>query len=147
MAAVDLSLPRAVTHTESVQPLVETRAEEDLILRGRALAHLAIDEMIAELDLRASRHQLDRGLRISLPYFDDRRLSLRYWSFTVIPTGRIMFVPAFVVVAVEREVDRVQAQHEFTDSTRTHLLEGLHQLASAFRSGAADNRRSDLPVR
>ncbi len=71
--------------------------------------------MIAELDLRASRHQLDRGLRLSLPYFDDRRLSLRYWSFTVIPKGRILFVPAFVVLAVEREIERVQAQREFTE--------------------------------
>lgn len=146
MPAISLSLPRAVTQEESVQPLMESRPAEDLVRRGRALAHLAIDEMIAELDLRASRHQLDRGLRLSLPYFDDRRLSLRYWSFSVIPKGRILFVPAFVVLAVEREIERVQAQREFTDATRAHLLEGLRQLASAFRSGAPDDRRSERPV-
>ena len=134
MAAVDLALPAAITREELVRPLARTRAEEDLVLRGRSLARLAIEEMIAELDLRASRHQLDRGLRISLPYFDDRRQSLRYWSFTVIPKGRILFVPAFVVLAVEREIERVQAQREFTESTRTHLLDNLIQLAAPFRS-------------
>jgi hypothetical protein len=108
-------------------------AEDDLIRRGRSLAHLAVDEMVAEIQLRASRHLLDRGLRISVPYFDDRRLSLRYWAFTVIPKGRILFVPAFVVLAIDREVERARSSREFTPSTRAHLLEMLLKVGDAFR--------------
>jgi hypothetical protein len=132
MAAVDLMLLRTGMPQET-GVLPGSTAEDDLIRRGRSLAHLAVDEMVAEIQLRASRHLLDRGLRISVPYFDDRRLSLRYWAFTVIPKGRILFVPAFVVLAIDREVERARSSREFTPSTRAHLLGMLLKVGDAFR--------------
>jgi hypothetical protein len=146
MAAVDLMLPKTGA-SQDTAPFSESTAEDDLTRRGRALAHQAVEEMIAEIQLRASRHLLDRGLRISLPYFDDRRLSLRYWAFTVTPKGRIMFVPSFVVLAVEREIERVTVARELTPTTRTHLLDGLRGLGNAFRTDPYANLKSDIPLR
>lgn len=122
------STTTAVT-TSTAQPNV---LEEDRISRGQTAARLATEEMIEELQRRAAAHQLDRGLRLSLAYFDDRRLALRWRTFTVIPRGRILFVPAFVVVAVEREIERVRADRQYTPSTRDHLIALLHELMRAF---------------
>ncbi|MEW6568194.1 MAG: hypothetical protein AB1449_08530 [Chloroflexota bacterium] len=40
---------------------------------------------------------------LSLLYYDDWRRAMRWREFTVIPRGRILSVPAFVVVAAERK--------------------------------------------
>ena len=105
---------------------------EDRVARGQDLALRAVDELLDELWRRAANHQLDRGVRLSLPFFDDRRQSLRWRDFTVIPPGRIMFVPAFVVIAAEREIGRVQADRQYTETTRRHLIEVLGVLRQAF---------------
>ena len=102
--------------------------------RGRDLARRAVDELIEEMWLRASRHQLDRGVRLSFPFFDDRRVGLRWRDFTVIPRGRILFVPAFVVIAAEREIERVRLDRQLSDSTREHLVVLLERLCQAFGS-------------
>ncbi len=109
---------------------------EAAVARGRELAQAAADELIEELWRRAANHQLDRGVRLSFPYFDDRRQSLRWREFTVIPPGRIMFVPAFVVIAAEREIERVEADRQYTETTRRHLVELLGMLRHAFSKSA-----------
>ncbi len=119
--------------TASIAARSPARTQEETVARGRELAGLAVEEMIDEIRRRAASHQLDRGLRLSLPYFDDRRLSLRRRDFTVIPAGRILFVPAFVVIAVEREMERVNGDRQFTDTTRRHLLALLDRVRRAFR--------------
>jgi hypothetical protein len=43
-----------------------------------------------------------------------------------------MFVPAFVVIAAEREISRVQADRQYTETTRRHLVEVLGILRQAF---------------
>ncbi len=48
---------------------------------------------------------LNRGLSLSLPYFDDQDMELKNLDFDVIPAGRVMFVPAFLVMAVSAEED------------------------------------------
>jgi hypothetical protein len=146
MTSVEFVVPGLTVPQE--QPIsAGPSAEVDLTARGRALADQAIDEMIAEIRLRASRHLLDRGLRISLPYFDDRRLSLRYWSFTVTPKGRILFVPSFLVLAVERELTRAQQARDLTPSTRAHLLRGLATLGEAFLIDPQARLRAEIPSR
>ncbi len=111
---------------------VASSTMEDSIARGQDLALRAVDELIEELWRRAASHQLDRGVRLSFPFYDDRRQSLRWRDFTVIPPGRIMFVPAFVVIAAEREIDRVRADRQYTEITRQHLVEVLGILRQAF---------------
>jgi hypothetical protein len=105
---------------------------EDAVSRGHDLALRAVEELIEELWRRAANHQLDRGVRLSLPFYDDRRQGLRWRDFTIIPPGRIMFVPAFVVIAAEREIGRVRADRQYTETTRQHLVEVLGILRQAF---------------
>ena len=53
-------------------------------------------------------------------------------SFEVIPTGRIMFVPAFVVRAAREEQAKAAQDTRLNPSTRRHLLAELKLLEAAF---------------
>jgi hypothetical protein len=89
-------------------------------------------EIIARIKQRAESGSLNRGLSLSLPYFDDQELRLNTSSFEVIPAGRIMFVPAFVVRAVRQEEVKVSQDTRYNSSTRKHLLALLAMLENAF---------------
>jgi len=113
---------------------------QDPVGRGQDLAQQAVAKMIEQMARRAATHQIDRGVRLSFPYFDDRRLSLRWRDFTVIPRGRILFVPAFVVIAAEREIERVRKDSQYSEPTRLHLVELLGRLRSAFAVVSLERR-------
>jgi hypothetical protein len=104
------------------------------ISRGRDLARLGVEEVIAEVSRRATSGRLNRGLSLSLPYFDDASLELRHREIVVVPRGRVLFVPAFVVLACEREAAAVRRDPTLDGSTREHLAEALERLAAAFRN-------------
>ena len=103
-----------------------------LVNQGRALAHYQADEVIHIIQKRAAAQDLNRGLSLSLPYFDDQALEMRVDDFEVIPTGRIMFVPAFVVRAAAQEQAKVAQDTRLSPSTRRHLLAELRALELAF---------------
>jgi hypothetical protein len=105
-----------------------------LVNQGRALANYQVTEIIARIKQRAAAGSLNRGLRLSLPYFDDQELKIDISNFEVIPSGRIMFVPAFVVRAVRQEEVKVSQDTRYNPSTRKHLLQLLDQLEQAFES-------------
>ncbi|HLO32989.1 MAG TPA: hypothetical protein VK249_27840 [Anaerolineales bacterium] len=105
-----------------------------LVNQGRALAIYQVQEIICRIKERASAGSLNRGLRLSLPYFDDQKLKIDISNFEVIPSGRIMFVPAFVVRAVRQEEVKVSQDTRFNPSTRKHLLYLLELLEQAFES-------------
>ncbi len=90
--------------------------------------------MITEVRRRATSGRLNRGLSLSLPYFDDTALELRHREIAVVPRGRVLFVPAFVVLACEREADAVRHDSALNENTRQHLVEALERLAAAFRT-------------
>lgn len=103
-----------------------------LINQGRALARFKTQDIITTIKERARAGTLNRGLSLSMPYFDDQELKLNITTFEVIPAGRIMFIPAFVVRAArEEEAKRIQ-DTRFNQSTRKHLIAGLHMLEDAF---------------
>ncbi|HZY44434.1 MAG TPA: hypothetical protein VFF70_06770, partial [Anaerolineae bacterium] len=79
---------------------------------------------------------LNRGLSLSLPYFDDQNLKMEAHNFEVIPAGRIMFVPAFMVRAAREEQAKVAQDTRLSASTRKYLLAELKQLEQAFESPA-----------
>jgi hypothetical protein len=54
----------------------------------------------------------------------------------VIPSGRIMFVPAFVVRAVRQEEVKVSQDTRYNPSTRRHLLYLLNLLENAFTTAS-----------
>jgi hypothetical protein len=105
-----------------------------LVNQGRALAIYQVEEITARIKQRAEAGSLNRGLRLSLPYFDDQDLKVDISNFEVIPSGRIMFVPAFVVRAVRQEEVKVSQDTRYNPSTRKHLLHLLDRLEQAFES-------------
>lgn len=103
-----------------------------LINQGRALATYRSHEIIAQVKARAQAGTLNRGLSLSLPYFDDQDLKLYTHDFEVIPAGRIQFVPAFVVRACRAELAKVEQDTRLNRSTRSHLIMNLLILHDAF---------------
>jgi hypothetical protein len=105
-----------------------------LINQGRALANFKTAKIIHEIKSRADGQSLNRGLSLSLPYFDDQALDVVEDDFEVIPAGRIMFVPAFVVRASRGEQAKIAQDTRLSASTRKHLLSQLKNIETAFLS-------------
>jgi hypothetical protein len=103
-----------------------------LVNQGRALARYQISIIIGKIQRYAEAGDLNRGFSLSLPYFDDQALEMKMHDFQVIPAGRTMFVPAFVVLAARREQDKVLQAMHLSQSTRMHLLAELKELERAF---------------
>jgi hypothetical protein len=103
-----------------------------LVNQGRALARYKTQEIIRTIQERADAGSLNRGLSLSLPYYDDQELKMGITSFEVIPAGRIMFVPAFVVRAAREEAAKRVQDTRFSPSTRKHLMAELQMLEDAF---------------
>lgn len=103
-----------------------------LINQGRALARYKTQDIISTIKNRANEGSLNRGLSLSMPYFDDQSLEMGTSAFEVIPAGRIMFVPAFVVRATREEIAKRTQDTRFSHSTKKHLIAGLQMLEDAF---------------
>lgn len=105
-----------------------------LVNQGRALARFETREIIATIQRRAAVNDLNRGLSLSLPYFDDQTLQMKRHDFDIIPAGRIMFIPTLVVLAARKEQAKVIQDTRLDRSTRKHLLEELRMLEEAFQT-------------
>jgi hypothetical protein len=103
-----------------------------LVNQGRALARYQVEEIIRTIQQRAASHDLNRGLSLSLPYFNDQTLAMETYCFEVIPAGRIMFVPAFVVRASREQEGKIAQDTRLSQSSRKHLLAELATLEKAF---------------
>jgi hypothetical protein len=103
-----------------------------LVPLGNTLAQLQLERIIGKIRERAGANDLNRGLSLSLPYFDDRALEMKLYEFEVIPAGRTLFVPAFVALAARREQEAVEQNDGLSPSTRMHLLEEIKSLQRAF---------------
>ena len=105
-----------------------------LINQGRLLANFKTSVIISEIRQRVEKQSLNRGLRVSLPYFDDQTLAVGKSNLEIIPAGRIMFLPAFVVRASRGEQIKVAQDTRLNASTRKHLLAQLENLETAFEA-------------
>jgi hypothetical protein len=103
-----------------------------LVNQGRSLARFHVEEIIQTIKHRVASHDLDRGLSLSLPFFNDQTLAVEIYSFNVIPAGRVMFVPAFVVLAVRQQGAMVAQDTRMNKSTRRQLLMELSTLEGTF---------------
>lgn len=103
-----------------------------LVNQGRSLARYETRQIIGTIKRRAAANDLNRGLSLSLPYFDDQTIQMKLHDFVVIPAGRIRFVPAFVVRAVQEEQAKVAQDTRLNASTRKYLLIELGELGEAF---------------
>lgn len=105
-----------------------------LINQGRLLANYRTSQIVCEIKGRVEKHSLNRGLSVSLPYFDDQTLVMDRSNLEIIPAGRIMFNPGFVVRASRGEQVKVALDTRLNASTRKHLLTQLKTLETAFES-------------
>jgi hypothetical protein len=103
-----------------------------LINQGRALAGYRTREIIRAIHERANRGTLNRGLTISLPFFDDQELCMKETLLEAIPAGRIVFKPIFVVRIARLEHAKVSQDTRLNASTRKYLLQQLELLEQAF---------------
>ncbi|MBN2085478.1 MAG: hypothetical protein JW748_09660 [Anaerolineales bacterium] len=103
-----------------------------LVPLGNRLGQLELEDIIWKINRRAEANDLNRGLWLSLPYFDDRALEMKLHEFEVIPPGRTLFAPAFVVLAARREQKAAEQNEALSPSTRMHLLAELIRLENAF---------------
>jgi hypothetical protein len=103
-----------------------------LVNQGRALGRYQTYEIIKTIFRKAKAGELNRGLSINLPYFDDQELAVKIYSFEVIPAGFILFTPAFVVRAVLEERVKIAQNTRLNPSTRKYLLGELRALGYAF---------------
>ncbi|MBN1180186.1 MAG: hypothetical protein JXD18_13325 [Anaerolineae bacterium] len=110
-----------------------------LVNQGRALARYKTDQIVATIARRAAAQTLNRGLRLSLPYFDDQALEVKLREMQVIPAGRIMFVPALVVRAMREERAKVAQDTRLSPSTRSHLLSELAVIERAFTTPSSSS--------
>lgn len=105
-----------------------------LINQGRALAWYQTRVVINLIRQRAELNSLNRGLSISLPYFDDQELKLKTREFQITPPGRIMFIFNFVALACRNEQGKVVLDTRLNSSTRNHLLGELRLIENAFET-------------
>jgi len=105
-----------------------------LINQGRALAKHINESIIFRIIHRTKNGTLNRGLSLSLPYFDDQEMKIAYREIQVIPAGRILFIPAFIGRAVNLEVAKVWQDTRLGLSTKLHLVEQLETLGNSFNS-------------
>jgi hypothetical protein len=103
-----------------------------LINQGRLLALFQANQIITVIQRRSAANDLNRGLSISLPYFNDQALEIHLHNFMVIPAGRIKFSRALVVSAVREEEAKAAQDTRLNPSTRKHLLIELRALENAF---------------
>jgi len=103
-----------------------------LVNQGRALANHQVELICQKIKNRSASHSLDRGFSLTIPYFNDQSLALESYNFDVIPKGRVMFVPAFVVLAVRAEELHVAQNMRLNHSTRRHLMKELSVLERSF---------------
>jgi hypothetical protein len=104
-----------------------------MINQGRNLALYKTNQIVAEIKRRVAANDLNRGLGLSLPFFDDQDLKMCMLEIGVIPFGRIMFAPTMVVRAMQEEAAKVAQDTRLNASTRRHLLIELYTLERAFR--------------
>ncbi|HEX7974276.1 MAG TPA: hypothetical protein VF498_07700, partial [Anaerolineales bacterium] len=104
-----------------------------LVNQGRCLALYETGEIIDIIRRRAAARDLNRGLSVSLPYFDDQDLEVKIRHFEITPPARILFVPAFVERAAREEQVKVLQDTRLNPSTRSHLMVELRALEHAFQ--------------
>jgi hypothetical protein len=77
-----------------------------LVNQGRALANHQTRRIIQTIQRRALAQELNRGLSVSLPYFDDQALKLKTNPFVIIPAGIFLRFPGRV------KLDAINNSHQ-----------------------------------
>ncbi len=112
-----------------------------IVNQGSAMARYEIEEIIQVIKERVRANNLNRGLSLSVTYFNDLSLELENRKIRVIPTGRILFHPAFIVLAVRKERMKNSQDLNMNYSTRKHFQTKLLDLERAFKTTKNHNEQ------
>lgn len=113
-----------------------------LAQKGIAIANRRTQEIILGIKQRAAANTLNRGLGLSLPYYDDRALSIKTYDIEVIPPGRVAFEAFYVMWVARDEQEKVAQNMDLSLASRNNLLAELKDLELAFEvSGTRRYRR------
>jgi hypothetical protein len=103
-----------------------------LIEQGRALANYYTQQIIHDVRQAWRTGRITRGLTLFIPYLDERLFQMRKYTVIVIPTGRILFRPEFVIGACRLAERDVRKDTDLSQSTRWQLLTQLDSITQAF---------------
>ncbi|GAB4475635.1 MAG: hypothetical protein Kow0088_12650 [Anaerolineales bacterium] len=132
MLSIALAFEPAITESQ-LFAIRYQKAVQQLISRGRSYAQQLSLKMIQTLRQRAERNDLNRGVSVSVPYFDDQKLDLCFYQLQIIPPGRIPFEETYVVQAAQQAKQKVTHDQSLNTETRQHLYEQLDLLEKSFR--------------
>jgi len=112
-----------------------------LVNQGRAMARYETKEIIQVIQQQVNSNRLNRGLSLKITYFDDQRLERLSRRLEVIPSGRIVFHPAFVVLAMRKERAKAAQDFRMNYSTRRHLQAELTEIERAFDTSKSQQEK------
>jgi hypothetical protein len=101
--------------------------------QGKWLSAFLLNELVADFDRLLKENSLNRGISFSLPYFDDRTLDVCYYNFSAIPAGRVMYTPAFVLLAIQKEGVRLFHNSQLSPNSRENLLQTLSAIQNVVK--------------
>ncbi len=105
-----------------------------LIDQGRALANYQTQKIIQDIQMSWKTGEMTRGLTIFLPYLDERQSNMEEYKIVVIPAGRILFRPEFIVGACRVTERQVRSDSNLSQATRWQLLSQLDTIIQAFEA-------------
>lgn len=103
-----------------------------LIGQGRALANYHTQQIIHDMRQAWRAGRITRGLTLFIPYLDERLYRMKEYKMVVIPTGRILFRPEFVIGACRLAERDVRKDPTLSQSTRWQFLSQLDSITQAF---------------
>jgi hypothetical protein len=108
-----------------------------LINQGRALADYHTQKIIHDIMTAWKSGEMTRGLTIFLPYLNERHYQMEDYKIVVIPPGRILFRPEFVVGACRITERHVRSDSNLSQATRWQLLSQLDTIIQAFENASS----------
>ena len=132
LGTVERLFPGWITHDRYNEEL--EALSSCLIEQGRALAMHYTRQIVSEVQHSWWSGKLTRGLTLYIPYLDENRFRMRQYDVVVIPTGRILFRPEFVVGACRVSQHKVRKDAALSQATRWQLLSQLELIIQAFEA-------------
>jgi len=120
--------------THGLYNKVSTLLTTHFVEQGRALANSYTREIVSEIRQHWQAGKIARGLTLFIPYLDERRCRMEKYKVVVIPTGRILFRPEFIIGACRVSQHHVRKDPELSQATRWQLLSQLDSIIQAFET-------------
>lgn len=102
------------------------------VIQCQAYVENLMKQIIQKIQRRVAENSLNRGLSLSLPYFDYQAMQINNLEIEIIPKARIPFRPEFIFQAVQETKEKINNDSKLDTETRSHLMEELDLLDKSF---------------